>query len=88
MDANKLIKILPYGLHGPVRGKVYADVMPAMRWNDDTYIASVLSYIRTDFGNKAHVIYPAYIIMVRQETVGRADSWRMDELNAKKTKFT
>ncbi|HEY4326434.1 MAG TPA: c-type cytochrome [Mucilaginibacter sp.] len=79
-DRTKLIKILLYGLHGPVGGKAYADVMPALGFNDDTYIASVLSYIRSDFGNKASVIRPDDIKRVRQQTTGRTDSYTMDEL--------
>jgi glucose/arabinose dehydrogenase/mono/diheme cytochrome c family protein len=85
-DRNKLIRILLYGLHGPIKGKVYPDVMPALGANDDTYIASVLSYIRSDFGNKAPAIYPADVNKVRQQTVGRTDSWTMEELDATKTK--
>jgi mono/diheme cytochrome c family protein len=78
---EKLIKILLYGLHGPIRGKTYPDVMPALGNNDNNYIASVLSYIRSDFGNKAPVVYPADVEKIRQETKGRTESWTIDELN-------
>jgi mono/diheme cytochrome c family protein len=80
-DRIKLIKILLYGLHGPVRGKAYSDVMPALGFNDDTYIASVLSYIRSDFGNKAPAIRPDDVKRVRQQTTGRTDSYTMEELD-------
>ncbi|SDS48930.1 Glucose/arabinose dehydrogenase, beta-propeller fold [Mucilaginibacter mallensis] len=79
---EKLIKILLYGLHGPIRGKTYPDVMPALGSNDNNYIASVLSYIRSDFGNKAPIIYPEDVEKIRQATKGRIESWTMDELNA------
>lgn len=78
----KLIRILLYGLHGPVNGKKYPDVMPALGFNDNDYIASVLSYVRSDFGNKASVVYPADIEIVRKEAVSRTKSWSMEELDA------
>jgi mono/diheme cytochrome c family protein/glucose/arabinose dehydrogenase len=79
---EKLIKILLYGLHGPIRGKTYADVMPALGFNDDTYIASALSYIRSDFGNHAPAIHPEEVQRIRQMTAGRTQSWTMEELDA------
>jgi glucose/arabinose dehydrogenase/mono/diheme cytochrome c family protein len=42
------IKILLHGLHGPVDGQTYADIMPPMGANSDEWIASILSYIRYD----------------------------------------
>jgi glucose/arabinose dehydrogenase/mono/diheme cytochrome c family protein len=49
-EKDVLIKILLHGLHGPVDEKNYPDVMPSMAANDDEWIASVLSYIRYEFG--------------------------------------
>jgi len=83
-DPEKLIKILLHGLTGPIDGRTYTDIMPALGGNDDEYIASVLSYIRSDLGNKASVVKPADVKRVRQETVGRAESWIWAELDAVK----
>ena len=83
-DPEKLIKILLHGLSGPVEGKNYTDEMPALGANSDEYIASVLSYIRSDMGNKAPVVKPADVKKVRQETEGRVRPWTMKELEAKK----
>lgn len=80
-DPNKLIRILLYGLTGPVEGKVYANTMPALNGNDDNYIASAISYIRSDFGNKAHTVTPEQVKKIREENAGRTKSWTMDELN-------
>jgi glucose/arabinose dehydrogenase/mono/diheme cytochrome c family protein len=80
-NADKLIRILLYGLNGPIRGQAYADVMPALGSNDDTYIASVLSYIRSDFGNKGRVILQENVKRVRDATVGRTNSYTMAELD-------
>ncbi len=57
-DKDALIKILLHGLSGPVDEKTYPDVMPAMGANDDEWIASVLSYIRYEFGYTGN--FPRY----------------------------
>jgi mono/diheme cytochrome c family protein/glucose/arabinose dehydrogenase len=82
-DPEKLIKILLHGLKGPVGGKVYPDVMPALGANDDNYIASVLSYIRSDMGNKAKTVKPEDVKKVREKTAGRKTNWTIQELEAK-----
>jgi len=82
-DPEKLIKILLHGLTGPVNGKNYTDAMPAMGANTDEYIASVLSYIRNDLGNKASVIKPDEVKKIRERTRGRDQPWTMKELDAK-----
>ena len=81
-DPDKLIRILLYGLTGPVDGKVYANTMPALNGNDDNYIASAISYIRSDFGNKAHTVSPEQVKKIRAENAARTKSWTMDELDA------
>ena len=83
-DPDKLIRILLNGLSGPIKGKVYADVMPALGANDDNYIASVLSYIRNGMGNKAPTIKAADVKKVRQEVAGRTTNWTWTELDALK----
>lgn len=81
-DPDKLIRILLYGLSGPVDGKMYSNVMPPLNGNDDNYIASALSYIRNSMGNKAPAVSADMVKKIRQETAGRTKSWTMDELNA------
>jgi mono/diheme cytochrome c family protein/glucose/arabinose dehydrogenase len=83
-DPEKLIKILLHGLSGPVDGKTYPDVMPPLGFNNDEYIASVLSYIRNDIGNKAAVVKPSDVKKVRTETANRAKPWTIKELEASK----
>lgn len=82
-DPEKLIKILLHGLKGPINNKTYPDVMPALGSNDDTYIASVLSYIRNDLGNKAKVITADDVKKVREKTKTRTTNWTIAELNSK-----
>ncbi|MES2458033.1 MAG: c-type cytochrome [Bacteroidota bacterium] len=81
-NPEKLIKILLHGLSGPIDGKNYADVMPALGANTDDYIASVLSYIRSDLGNKAGIVNPAAVKKVRDLTAGRTKAWTTQELNS------
>ncbi|MFA4869385.1 MAG: c-type cytochrome [Pedobacter sp.] len=84
-DPEKLIKILLHGLTGPIDGKTYADAMPALGANDDEYIASVISYIRNDMGNKGSIVKPADVKKVRDEHKGRDKNWTTQELlNTKK----
>ncbi len=84
-DPEKLIKILLHGLSGPVDGKSYADIMPPLGANTDEYIASVISYIRNDMGNKGSIVKPADVKKVRDEHKGRDKNWTTQELlNTKK----
>ncbi|ETZ21692.1 c-type cytochrome [Pedobacter sp. V48] len=83
-DPEKIIRILLHGLSGPVNGKTYADVMPALGSNNDEYIASVISYIRNDIGNKASTVKAADVKKVREQTAGRTKNWTWQELNTLK----
>lgn len=75
-----LIRILLKGLSGPVDGKSYPDVMPPMEANDDEWIASVLSYVRSNMDNNASAIRPDDVKKVRAEISGRTKSWTLEEL--------
>jgi mono/diheme cytochrome c family protein/glucose/arabinose dehydrogenase len=78
---DKLIRILLHGLNGPVNGKTYPDIMPALGANTDNYIASVLSYIRGNFGNNASVVRDAEVARIREITEGRKTNWTTAELD-------
>jgi mono/diheme cytochrome c family protein/glucose/arabinose dehydrogenase len=78
---DKLIRILLYGLSGPIRGTNYADAMPALGGSDNAYIASVISYIRSDFGNKGRAVLPEDVQKIRDATTGRTKSYTMAELD-------
>jgi mono/diheme cytochrome c family protein len=73
-------KVLLRGLTGGIDNKEYEGVMIAMDSNDDEYIASVLSYIRNDFGNSGSFVQPAYIAQIRKETEARKTNYTFDEL--------
>ncbi len=80
-NPDKLIKILLHGLTGPIDGKTYPNLMPPLGSNDDEYIASVLSYIRNDLGNKASAVRPDRVRRVREQTADRATPWTKEELD-------
>ncbi|QMU29719.1 DUF7133 domain-containing protein [Adhaeribacter radiodurans] len=69
-DKILLIQLLLNGLKGPVDGKTYPDIMPAMGHNDDEWIASVLSYVRNsgEIGNYASVVTAEEVKNVRANT--------------------
>ncbi|WP_339814171.1 c-type cytochrome [uncultured Imperialibacter sp.] len=49
---EEIIRILLHGLTGPIEGKEYSSVMPPMGANSDEWVASVVSYIRYEFGGR------------------------------------
>lgn len=73
-------RILLHGLTGPVDGKEYREVMAPSDKHDDEWIASVLSYIRQDWGNLASVIRPADVAKVRHAAKNRYRAWTLDDL--------
>jgi mono/diheme cytochrome c family protein/glucose/arabinose dehydrogenase len=78
-----LVRILLKGLSGPVNGKDYGG-MPAQGANNDEYIASVLSYIRSSMGNNGSVIHPSDVKAVRKADSAQTVPWTLKELHALK----
>jgi mono/diheme cytochrome c family protein len=74
------VKTMLHGLKGDVEGKEYEGVMIAMDMNDDEYIASIISYIRNEFGNNASFVSPEYVTEIREETKERKSNYSFDEL--------
>ena len=73
-------RILLHGLAGPVDGKSYREVMAPCDKYDDEWIASVLSYIRQDWGNLASVIRPEDVAHIRRAARNRYRAWTLEEL--------
>jgi mono/diheme cytochrome c family protein len=67
------------GLTGPVKvkGVQYgsAVMQPWDKTLNDQKIADVLTYVRSEWGNKASPVAPAQIAALRKELASRADSW-------------
>jgi hypothetical protein len=78
-----VIKPLLHGLHGAIDGKTYAGgTMVGMKENDDAWIASVASIIRTRFANKASLVTPEQVAAIRAATADRNTPYSYDELIA------
>ncbi len=78
-----VIKVLLYGLTGPVDGSTYTQVMvPMGATNKDDWIAAIGSYVRNSFGNTGSFITPADVARVRATTAGRKTSWTVESLTA------
>ncbi len=85
-----LIKIILHGLTGPIDGKTYPSVMPALGANSDEWVSSVVNYVRYEFGKVNYkrrasdsipgFITPAEVKLVRNNTASRKDPWTMNEL--------
>jgi mono/diheme cytochrome c family protein len=83
-ERSELINLVLHGLKGPIDNKKYPDVMPAQKGQSDQYIASVLSYIRSSFGNKAELIKSGEVKDVRNKTLDRQGAWTLEELGSLK----
>lgn len=80
--ADSPIAVLLKGLTGPVNGKTYEAQMVPMENNDDAWVAAVLSYIRTHFGNRASTITPEQVARVREKFTQRNAPFTQKELLA------
>lgn len=80
-----MIMILMNGLSGPIDGKTYTDVMaPFGAGNNDEWVASVLSYIRYQYGKGGRGYSPVVEIeqvkKIRTQTADRDKFWTLEEL--------
>jgi mono/diheme cytochrome c family protein len=72
-DETKLINIVLNGLQGAIKvnGKSYNGLMPQNSHLDDHAIASIITYIRGNFGNHAEGVDALKVQKVRQASVVR-----------------
>ncbi len=77
-DPKLLINILLHGVVGEmeVAGTVYKGAMPAWKTLSDDELAAVMSYIRSDWGNKAAAIAPADVAAQREATKARTEAFK------------
>jgi mono/diheme cytochrome c family protein/glucose/arabinose dehydrogenase len=78
---DALVAVLLRGLAGPVEGKTYDAQMVPMESNDDVWIASVASYIRNSFGNKASTVSPKDVALLRAKLKERSTPFTIPELS-------
>ncbi|MCK9590145.1 MAG: cytochrome c [Terrimicrobiaceae bacterium] len=81
---NHLVKIILKGLQGPVqvKGATYNNAMPTWSQLTDEQIASVLTYIRSEWGNAAPPISAEYVKAIRDKTADRTEPWASGDLQA------
>ena len=84
-DRDRLIKIAMYGLMGPLKvgNKEYNGQVPMTPFGGmlkDEEIASVLTFVRNHFGNKADPITAAEVKAIRDANPGRMMLYTTDEL--------
>ncbi len=73
MHPEYVISLLLYGMTGDIEGNSYAGgVMAPMGSNDDEWIASAASFVRTHFENEGSVIFPDEVKEIREKYGERA----------------
>jgi mono/diheme cytochrome c family protein len=82
-DAGRLARLVLRGLTGPVTvaGAAYSGAMPA--WADqlkDAEVGSVLTYVRSHFGNSAAAVTADDVAKERAATASRTAPWTAGEL--------
>jgi mono/diheme cytochrome c family protein/glucose/arabinose dehydrogenase len=77
------VRIIMYGLSGAisVNGRSYIGEMPGLGALDDDQIASVLTYLRREWGHTAAPVDPELVKSIRAATAGRVNPWGWRELN-------
>lgn len=90
-DKSRLIKVILYGLSGPIKigDKVYktpeiSGEMPGIASNtsfSDEDIAQVANYIRNSWSNKADKVSTEFVSQIRSQFKGREKAFTESELN-------
>ena len=82
-NEERVIRIVLHGLSGPitVESQEFNNVMaPLGAVLKDEQIANVLSYVRSEWDNKAPEVQPETVAKVRADTASRTTSWTAAEL--------
>jgi mono/diheme cytochrome c family protein len=80
---NRIIRVVLNGFTGPVtvKGQSFnATMVPFRDILNDTQIAQVLTYVRSEWGNKAPPVTPDQVKKVRDQIGSKSDSWTEPEL--------
>ena len=83
-DPARIIRIVLHGLSGPitVKGKEWG-AGQMLQWKEvftDEQIASVLTYVRNSWGNKAPAVTPEQVKKARDETKAHSGYMTVEEL--------
>jgi mono/diheme cytochrome c family protein len=82
-DEDTAIRILLHGLQGRIEvdDRIYNNVMPAFgrRLSDDE-VATLLSFVRSSWGNEAEDVASEDVAEIRRQHAGRAQPWTAAQL--------
>ena len=79
-DKQLIARIVLHGLTGPNNGVTYPGQMASFKWATDEWLASILTYARNDWGNKAPAISPEDVAGVRNSAGPRDRPFTIAEL--------
>jgi len=81
---SHLVRVVLNGLQGPVqvKGATFNNAMVPWRHLGAEQIAAVLTYVRSEWGNDAPPITPAFVTTIMDETADRTEPWTQKELQA------
>ena len=74
------IKIMLKGMTGKLDGKTYPGPMLPLESYDDEWIASALTYVRTQWGNQAPPVSADEVAAVRASIKDRKTMWQAEEI--------
>lgn len=79
---SRLVRIVLQGATGPIKvgDRSYELDMPGLDSLDDESVASVLTYLRREWGHDAYPVSPSSVARVRELTKGRQNGWTAEEL--------
>jgi mono/diheme cytochrome c family protein/glucose/arabinose dehydrogenase len=81
-SVQRLTRIVLNGLRGPiqVKGQAYEMDMPALGLLEDEQLATVLTYVRNEWGHSYTPVSTNTVKQVRDATADRNDAWTQEEL--------
>jgi mono/diheme cytochrome c family protein/glucose/arabinose dehydrogenase len=77
---DAMLNAVIFGVSGPVHGVTYDAPMAAMGANDNEWIAAVVSYVRTGFGNRGTLVSTDDVARIRTAAGGRTEPWTTAEI--------
>jgi mono/diheme cytochrome c family protein len=82
-SVERPVRIVLHGVRGNINvlGRMHTGDMPGLGAAlDDQKIASILTYLRREWGHTASPVEPAQVEAIRAATAGRTDAWSSSEL--------
>ena len=79
---ERLVRIILHGARGPIRvaGKTFVGDMPGLGVLSDHDIASILTYVRHEWGHTSSPITVDQVKQIRSDSSDRKDAWSQEEL--------